>query len=92
MPLVRRVPKRGFRSMFRQVYKILNLETLNQFENDATVDPAVLQEHGLIRSSATRVKILGEGELKKKLHVKAHAFSNSAREKILAKGGSCEAL
>ncbi len=92
MPLVRRVPKRGFRNIFRQVYRILNVETLNQFKNNATVDPAALQEHGLIRSTDIRVKILGDGELKKKLHVKAHAFSKSARDKIVAKGGTCEAL
>ena len=92
MPLVRRVPKRGFRNIFRQVYLILNVETLNQFKNNATVDPAALQEHGLIRSTGIRVKILGDGELKKKLHVKAHAFSKSARDTIVAKGGTCEAL
>jgi large subunit ribosomal protein L15 len=92
MPLVRRVPKRGFRNVFRQPYQILNVETLNRFANNTTIDPATLWEHGLIHSADTPVKILGDGELKKTLHVKAHAFSKSARDKIAAKGGTCEAL
>ena len=92
MPLVRRVPKRGFRNIFRRVYRIVNVETLNQFKNNTTVDPEAFKEQGLIRSTATRVKILGDGDLEKKLHVKAHAFSKSARDKIVAKGGTCEAL
>ncbi len=93
MPLIRRIPKRGFNNARHTVrYVPVNLEALNQFDNGAKVDIAKLREAGLANGPVERIKILGDGELAKKLTVKAHAFSASARAKIEAKGGVCEVL
>lgn len=93
MPLIRRIPKRGFNNARHTVrYVPVNLESLNQFDNGAKVDVAKLREAGLANGPVERIKILGDGELAKKLTVKAHAFSASARAKIEAKGGVCEVL
>ena len=93
MPLLRRIPKRGFNNRaFRDEIAVVNVEQLNVFEDGATVTPDVLVERGVIRRSLDGVKVLGDGELKKKLTVKAQAFSASAREKITKAGGSCEQL
>ena len=93
MPLIRRIPKRGFNNARHTVeYIPVNLEALNAFENGARVDEAVLRKAGLANGRLPRIKILGSGELKKKLTVSAHAFSGSARSKIEAKGGTCEVI
>ncbi|WCJ59580.1 50S ribosomal protein L15 [Fontisphaera persica] len=91
MPLIRRIPKRGFNNArFATRYLTVNLEALNRFEDGARVDEALLRQSGLARGKADGIKILGNGELKKKLTVVASAFSASARAKIEALGGVCE--
>lgn len=92
MPLIRRIPKRGFNNArFAIRYVPVNLEALNRFDDGATVDEAALRELGLAKGGR-RIKILGDGELKKKLTVKAHAFSASARAGIEKLGGACEVV
>lgn len=92
MPLQRRLPKRGFKNPFRVEYAVVNLEALNQFERDATVDVVALREAGLLRKNKTAVKLLGNGELQHPLIVQVHRVSRSAREKIEAIGGRVEVL
>lgn len=94
MPLVRRLAKRGFNNkFFSKVVAIINVATLEQyFENGAMVDPAALEAAGLVKGRYDAIKILGKGELQKKLTVKAHEFSASAAEKIQAAGGQAERL
>lgn len=93
MPLIRRIPKRGFNNARHAVnYSPVNLESLNQFKDGATVDVEALRKAGLANGPIQRIKILGDGELKKKIKVVAHAFSASAKSKIEAGGGSCEVL
>jgi large subunit ribosomal protein L15 len=89
MPLVRRVPKRGFTNIFKTEYSVVNLSQLAELEGDVT--PEVLAERGLVRSGK-KVKVLGDGEIGKPLRVVANKFSKSAREKIEAAGGRCEEL
>jgi large subunit ribosomal protein L15 len=91
MPLQRRLPKRGFRNPFRKEYDVVNLQSLGRFPAGASVDPAALHEAGLTGKHA-RVKVLGKGTLEHALTVKAHAFSESAKAAIEAKGGSVEVL
>src|SRR4051812_3444094 len=91
MPLIRRIPKRGFNNVRHTVrYLPVNLEALNQFDEGARIDLDVLRKAGLANGRAAGVKILGGGELTKKLTVSAHAFSASAKSKIEGKGGACE--
>ena len=91
LPLARRLPKRGFNNKkFATVYIPVNLQSLNQFDDGATVDEAALRAAGLVNGRGDGVKILGQGELEKKLTVKAAAFSARARASIEGKGGSCE--
>ena len=92
MPLQRRVPKRGFNKIFAKAIVSLNVGTLNQFEDGAVVDAAALVETGILRKSCDGVKILANGELKKKLTVKATAFSEAAKAKIEAAGGKAEVI
>ena len=94
MPMVRRLPKRGFNNAaFKTDYEVVNVGQLEAaFAAGATVDEAALRAKGLVRRAADGVKILGEGELTKKLTVKAHAFTRSAEEKIVKAGGSVERL
>jgi large subunit ribosomal protein L15 len=89
MPLVRRVPKRGFTNIWRNEYAVVNLSQLADLEGDVTPDS--LREAGLVRAGR-KVKVLGDGEIGKPLHVVADKFSKSAREKIEAAGGRCEEL
>lgn len=89
MPLVRRVPKRGFTNIFRTAYTVVNLDALAELEG--TVDPQVLREKGLVRKNRP-VKVLGGGEISKALVVRAHGFSATARSKIEAAGGTCEEI
>src|SRR6185369_9092621 len=92
MPLQRRLPKRGFHNIFRREYAVVNLVRLDAvFESGAVVDTAALVERGLVRRGQP-VKILGQGELTKPLTVKAHAFSESAKTRITAAGGSAEVI
>jgi large subunit ribosomal protein L15 len=91
MPLIRRMPKRGFNNARHTTrYVGVNLDSLNQFENGARVGLRDIQKAGLANGPVKLIKILGDGELSKKLVVTAHAFSASAKAKIEAKGGSCE--
>jgi len=90
MPLQRRLPKRGFTPLTRVEYSVVNLSQLDVFETGATVDAASLVSKGLINSSFVAVKILGNGDLSKALNVSATKFSQSAKDKIVAAGGSCE--
>jgi large subunit ribosomal protein L15 len=93
MPLVRRIPKRGFNNnRFRTTYAPVNLAELNEFEEGSTVDSLALQKIGLVNGTILAVKVLGDGELTKKLHVKAAAFSASAREAIEKLGGTAEVV
>ena len=93
MPLIRRIPKRGFNNSRHAIeYVPVNLESLNQFEDGATVDELALRNVGLANGPVKRIKILGNGELSKKLKVTAHAFSASAKAKIEKLGGSCEVI
>ncbi len=91
MPMQRRLPKRGFTNIFRKEYALVKLEALNQISESA-VTPELMLEKRIIRDSKDGVKILGEGDIKKPLTVKAHAFSASAREKIIKAGGSAEII
>jgi large subunit ribosomal protein L15 len=93
MPLIRRIPKRGFNNTrFGTRYIPVNLEALNTFADGAQVNEAALREIGLINGRGDGVKVLGTGELKKKLTVTAHAFSATAKTKIEAAGGKCEVV
>jgi large subunit ribosomal protein L15 len=93
MPLIRRIPKRGFNNSRHTVrYMPVNLEDLNRFDEGARVDEAALRTAGLANGGSAGIKILGTGELTRKLTVSAHAFSASAKTKIEAKGGTCEVV
>ena len=91
-PLFMRLPKRGFTNYTRKEYAIVNLETLNKFEAGATVNAAALKEPGIIKKELDGVKVLGSGELTKKLVVKANAFSETAKAKIEKNGGKAEVI
>ena len=91
MPLARRLPKRGFTNIFRKEYQIVNLDAIAALELD-TIDPKVLADNGLVRSSLKPVKILGRGELASKIKVTASAFSQSAIDKINKAGGTATIL
>jgi large subunit ribosomal protein L15 len=93
MPLIRRIPKRGFNNArFAKVFTPVNVESLNGFEDGARVDEAAMRAQGMAAGRSDGIKILGDGELNKKLTVCASAFSASARAKIEAKGGVCEVV
>ena len=92
MPLYRRVPKRGFNNVFRTEYAEVNVERLEAFEDGATVNAEALLEKKIIRKELDGVKILGGGELTKKLTVQAAKFTASAKEKIEAVGGKAEVI
>ena len=90
LPLYRKLPKRGFKNRFAVNYAVVNVEALNKFENGAIVDLEALKAAKLVRKELDGVKILGNGELTKKLTVKATVFSATAKEKIEAAGGKIE--
>jgi large subunit ribosomal protein L15 len=90
LPLYRKLPKRGFKNRFAVNYAVVNVEALNKFENGAVVDIEALKAAKLVRKELDGVKILGNGELNKKLTVKATVFSATAKEKIEAAGGKTE--
>ncbi|WP_208585773.1 50S ribosomal protein L15 [Gracilibacillus suaedae] len=92
MPLFQRIPKRGFTNINRKDFAIVNLETLNNFDEGTEVTPELLLETGTISKVKSGVKILGNGTLEKKLTVKAHKFSASAKDAIEAAGGQTEVI
>ncbi len=92
MPLIRRVPKRGFYNIFGTTYQIVNLSDISGRGLEGEVTPEVLKTAGLIKKATAKVKILGTGEIAKVLNIKAHAFSKTAREKIKKAGGSIKEL
>jgi len=91
-PLFRRIPKRGFTNINRKEYAIINLDDLNVFEDGAVVAAADLIEAGLVKKEKSGIKVLGNGELERKLTVKAAKFSASAKEAIETAGGSIEVI
>ena len=92
IPLYRRLPKRGFNNIFATEYAIVNVSDLNAFEDGAVINAEVLLEKRIIRKALDGVKVLGRGELTKKVTVQATAFSTSAKEKIESVGGKCEVV
>ena len=91
-PLFRRLPKRGFNNINRKEYAVVNLETLNRFEDGTTVTPALLIEAGIVKKELSGIKILGNGQLERKLTVQAAKFSKGAEQAITAAGGSIEVI
>lgn len=91
-PLARRLPKRGFTNFTRKEYAIVNVETLNKFDNGVEVTPELLIETGLVKKELDGIKVLGQGELEKKLTVKANKFSKSAVAMIEKAGGKVEVI
>jgi large subunit ribosomal protein L15 len=91
-PLMRRLPKIGFTNPFRKSVAVVNIRDLSDFDANAVVDIAKLEEVGLVRGTYDSIKILGDGELKKALTVRAHAFSKSAKERIEQAGGKAELI
>ncbi len=92
MPLVRQLPKRGFKNIFAKEYATVNLSALNALEDGTEVTAALLKEKRIIRKELCGLKVLGNGELKRKLTVKAAKFTASAKEKIEAAGGTAEVI
>ena len=93
MPLVRRLPKRGFTNIYRVEFQVVNLRDLDRvFADGDIVSPEALVEKGLARGGKRLIKVLGDGKLQKKLTVKVHKFSASARAGIENAGGSCEVV
>ncbi len=92
MPIYRRLPKRGFKNIFANVYAEVNVSTLNRFEDGTVVDPVALVEAGILKNVRDGIRILGDGELTKNLTVRANGFTKSAEEKITAAGGKVEVI
>ena len=92
IPLYRKLPKRGFKNRFAVQYCVINLDVLNKFEDGAVVDLDILKGCGIVKDNFANLKVLGNGELSKKITVKATVFSASAKEKIEAAGGKTEVI
>ncbi|HNR65357.1 MAG TPA: 50S ribosomal protein L15 [Atribacterota bacterium] len=92
MPLSRRVPKRGFRNIFRNKYAIINIAQLNKFDDGEVITPERLIQDGMVKKLLSGIKILSEGEITKKITIKAHKFSKEAINKIEAAGGKVEVI
>ena len=92
MPIYRRLPKRGFKNVWAKKYAEVNVETLNRFDDGSEVDAVALVEYGILKNVLDGIKILGNGEVTKKLTVRAQAFTKSAKEKIEAAGGTAEVI
>ncbi|EEO9455623.1 50S ribosomal protein L15 [Listeria monocytogenes] len=92
LPLFRRIPKRGFTNINRKEFAIVNLDVLNRFEDGTEVTPELLVETGIIRNEKSGIKILSNGNIEKKLTVKANKFSGAAKEAIEAAGGKTEVI
>lgn len=92
MPLARRIPKRGFVNIFAKEYVGINVDVLEKFEDGAVVDAQAISDAGIVKNTRDGIKVLGRGELTKKLTVRAAAFSESAKQKIEAAGGKAEVI
>lgn len=92
MPLFQRLPKRGFTNIHRKEFAIVNIDTLNRFEDGTEITPELLLEEGVVSKLKAGIKVLGNGTIEKKLTVKAHKFSASAKEAIEAAGGQTEVI
>lgn len=92
LPLFRRIPKRGFTNINRKDYAVVNVSALNRFDNGTEVTPELLIESGIVKNEKSGIKILGNGNLEKKLTIKAHKFSSSAVEAIEQQGGTHEVI
>lgn len=92
MPLLRRIPKRGFNALFKDKYQVVNIGSLNRFEANSVIGPAELKKAGLIGSEKGRIKVLGDGKLEKALTVKAHKFSESAKKGLESAGSKAELI
>lgn len=92
MPLFRRIPKRGFNNIFKKQWTVVNVDVLNEFEDGTEITPEVLLQTGVLSKVNYGLKILGDGELNKKLTVKANKFTQSAISKIEAAGGKAEVI
>jgi large subunit ribosomal protein L15 len=92
MPLHRRLPKRGFTNIFRKEFAIVNVADLDKFGAGAKIDPEALRSRGIAKKMLDGLKILGNGEIKHAVHVRAHKFSKSAIEKIQKAGGTIEVI
>ena len=92
MPLQRRLPKRGFRNLFRKEFAVVNLDRLKEFAEGATVSPESLLERGILKKTLDGVKVLGRGELGRRLTIRAHRFSAEALRKIQEAGGTAEVI
>ena len=90
MPLIRRIPKRGFTSVGKKTFQIVNIDRLNHFRKDSSVDKKALKEAGFIKSVELPVKVLGDGSISKPLNISVDAFSESAKKKIVEAGGKTE--
>jgi len=93
LPLFRRLPKRGFsNAMFKKEYAVINLDDLNRFNDGDVITPELLKELGIVKKQLCGIKVLGNGNLEKKVTVRAHKFSESAKSKIEASGGKVEVI
>ncbi|GAP02854.1 50S ribosomal protein L15 [Fructobacillus pseudoficulneus] len=92
MPLYRRIPKRGFTNISRKEFAVVNLDKLNNFDNGTEVTPALLIENGVVKNQKDGIKVLGNGQLEKKLTIKAHKFSAAAVKAIEQAGGTTEVI
>ena len=92
MPLQRRVPKRGFRNIFKKQYNIINIKDLNRFSPNSSVDTEILKEAGLINKERDGIKLLGSGEISHPVIIKVQKVSKAAKEKIEAAGGRIEVV
>ncbi len=92
MPIYRRLPKRGFKNVWAKTYAEVNVDKLNRFEDGTTVDPVALVDAGILKNVEDGIRILGNGELTKKLTVRANGFTKSAEAKITAAGGNVEVI
>jgi large subunit ribosomal protein L15 len=92
MPIHRRLPKRGFKNIFKKIYAIVNIRDLERFESGSVVDEAALVREGLVKGKRDGIKLLGQGEIDMPLTVKIHMISRSARAKIESAGGTVEVL
>ena len=88
MPLARRLPRRGFKNIFKEKFQIVNISDIVKIQNVSKIDPVVLNKNGLIRSSLKPVKILGDGDIDKKINITASSFSETAKNKIENAGGT----
>ncbi len=92
MPLQRRLPKRGFTNIFKKKYNIINVEDLNRFAPDASLDPDALNEAGLVKKVTDKIKLLGNGTISHPLSIQVHMVSKTAKDKIEAAGGKVKVI